>query len=200
MGLVFIFLITKVFYYKHNFSTNQNLDIWNSNLKAIVIYRLDAIFYGFILVYCFETYQNYIYKNKSILFLYGFILILLTVIVLPSLGFTIQNHSWYWNICYLPLNSISITIMLPYLYFLKSPSVKINHIIKNISVYSYRMYLIHYTFLLYLMDVLIDFEKLNAYYRIFWLVMYIALIYISSKFLYKYFEKPMTDLRDKYRD
>jgi peptidoglycan/LPS O-acetylase OafA/YrhL len=198
--LVIVFLISKIVYNTNQEVALQSLELWNSNLKAIVIYRLDAIFYGFILVYYFETFKVSIKMMKNILFLMGLMILLVTVILLPSFGVTIEQYAWYWNICYLPLNSIAIAIMLPYLFYLETSKKTIKKLIQNISVYSYSMYLFHYTCLLYIMDMLVDFENLNLFTRIIWVVVYVLLTYVCSMVLYKYFEKPITDLRDNFRN
>jgi peptidoglycan/LPS O-acetylase OafA/YrhL len=197
---VIVFFISKIVYNTNQEVALQSLELWNSNLKAIVIYRLDAIFYGFILVYYFETFKVSIKMMKNILFLMGLMILLVTVILLPSFGVTIEQYAWYWNICYLPLNSIAIAIMLPYLFYLETSKKTIKKLIQNISVYSYSMYLFHYTCLLYIMDMLVDFENLNLFTRIIWVVVYVLLTYVCSMVLYKYFEKPITDLRDNFRN
>ena len=197
--LAVVFLISKVVYHINHDDTLQDLEFWNSNLKAIVIYRLDAIFYGFILVYYFETYKGFIKKMRNKMLFIGLVLLFLTIVFIPSFGMTIQKHPWYWNVAYLPLNSLAIAMILPYLFYLETSRAFIKKTIQNISVFSYSMYLFHYTCLLYLMDILIDFEGLSLVYRVFWALVYVFLTYVCSTLLYKYFEKPMTDLRDNFR-
>jgi peptidoglycan/LPS O-acetylase OafA/YrhL len=192
-------LLLKIIYNSHEILKQNDLEVWNTNLKTIVIYRLDAIFYGFILVYFFEAKATFIKQIRKILCFIGFILIFTTIILLPSLGVTIEVYPWYWNIIYLPLNSIAIALILPYLYYLKRPTYKnITQIITRISLYSYSMYLLHYTFLLYIMDLVIDFNRLDIFERIICLITYISTTYFGSKMIYKFFEKPITDMRDKF--
>ncbi|NCP51979.1 MAG: acyltransferase [Flavobacteriales bacterium] len=193
--LVILFFLLKVFYHV-NTPNFQSLEIWNSNLKAIVIYRLDAIFYGFIVLYYFKTQPSFIKKIKNKLFLMGIFMLFVVIIVLPSMGVTIENHPWYWNIGYLPLNSIAIAITLPYFYYLKNSSQIAQKMILNISLYSYSMYLFHYSFLLFLLDYVIIFEELDILSRIIWVLIYLWLVYVTSKGIYIFFEKPLTDLRD----
>lgn len=195
MFLVILFFLWKVIYHV-NAPDFQSLEIWNSNLKAIVIYRLDAIFYGFIVLYYFKSQPSFIEKNKNRLFLLGIFILFVIIIVLPTMGLTIEHYPWYWNICYLPLNSIAIAITLPYFYYLKNSSQTIQKIILNISLYSYSMYLVHYSFLLFVLDNVIHFEALNILSRIIWVLIYLWLVYVTSKVIYIFFEKPLTDLRD----
>lgn len=44
--LIFVFTFSKVFYHIKYMNHPSSLDFWNLNLKAVVIYRLDAIYYG----------------------------------------------------------------------------------------------------------------------------------------------------------
>jgi peptidoglycan/LPS O-acetylase OafA/YrhL len=195
--VVIFCLILKIIYNANQTIRQYDLEIWNTNLKAIVIYRLDAIFYGFIMVYFFEVNQMFIKQIRKYLFIIGLILIFITNIILPSLGVSIQFYPWFWNIIYLPLNSVAIALMLPFLYFIKKPRYEnISQIITRISLYSYSMYLLHYTFLLYIMDLIIDFNRLGLFERIICLITYILLTYYGSKMIYTFFEKPITDIRD----
>lgn len=197
--LVILFLITKIIYNIVNHDISQNLELWNSNLKALVIYRLDAIFYGFVLVYFFETNKALIKRLKNILCFIGCMIIFVTLVLVPSSGFTIENNSWYWNVFYLPCNSIGIAMILPFLFYLETANNSIKLFINNMSIYSYSMYLLHYTCLLYIMEMLIEFEGLNMFYRIIWVVIYLIITYFFSKVIYTYFEKPITDLRDRWK-
>ncbi|WP_298239244.1 acyltransferase [uncultured Algibacter sp.] len=199
MLLVFVFLISKFIYYWSFLDEVQSLRIWNSNLKAIVIYRLDAIFYGFILLYYFKQNKTKIEKLKDKLFIIGIFLWVMVLVILPLSGITIQTHTFYWNVLYLPFNSIAICLMLPYLCFLRPPRRRFFKFVKSISVYSYAMYLLHYNFILYLMQIFLDFQKLNLVERIIGLFVYLSLTYFLSKIVYTYFEKPITNLRDSKR-
>ncbi|WP_242131744.1 acyltransferase family protein [Aestuariivivens marinum] len=197
--LVLLFLVTKLLYYAKSANTLQSLAIWNSSLKPIVIYRLDSIFYGFILVYYFNKYKKRIEKLKDLLFFLGVFLIGLLFIIMPMLGIGIEKTPFYWNVMLLPLNSITIGFLLPKFYFLKEPRPWLSKIIKNISIYSYAMYLLHYTFVLYLMQLLLDFNSLSMLECIVCAFMYLIITYLLSMMVYNYFEKPMTNLRDDLR-
>ena len=194
--LSLVFFVTKV-YYQLNFAKEyQTMLLWNSHLKSIVIYRLDAIFYGFIMAYLFCKNFEGIKKMKNVLLLMGITICFAVLIVVPFLGVFIENCSWYWNVLYLPLNSIGIALMLPYLYFLKEPRKSLKYVIEKVSLYSYAMYLLHYTFILYLMQVNFNFETLSFLQRLLFVLVYFGLTYLLSKLVYTCFERPFTNLRD----
>ncbi|WP_242133171.1 acyltransferase family protein [Aestuariivivens marinum] len=197
--LVLLFLVAKISYHAKAVNALHSLALWNSKLKPIVIYRLDSIFYGFILVYYFNKYKKRIDKLKDLLFFLGVFLIGLLFIIMPMLGIVIEKTPFYWNVMLLPLNSIAIGFLLPKFYFLKEPRPWLSKIIKNISIYSYAMYLLHYTFVLYLMQLLLDFSSLSMFECIVCTFIYLIITYLFSKVVYNYFEKPMTNLRDDLR-
>ncbi|TXG34531.1 acyltransferase family protein [Seonamhaeicola maritimus] len=194
--LVSVFFASKIGYYILTIGEPKSLDLWNSNLKAIVVYRLDAIFYGFLLVYVFKRFNAKIIKLKNKLFILGMAFWLIVLIVLPVFGVTIEKFPFYWNVLYLPFNSIAICLMLPYLYFLKKPHKRWSKVIESISLYSYAIYLVHYTFFLYLIRLYFDFESFSLFECLVCAVFYLVITYLLSKYMYLYFERPITDLRD----
>ncbi|WP_242206030.1 acyltransferase family protein [Aestuariivivens insulae] len=197
--LVLLFFVSKCYYYLSTIDVEQSVSLWNSNLKAIVVYRLDAILYGFILVYYFNKYKTKIERLKEVLFFFGITLSFFVLMVMPLLGGTIEKLPFFWNVLLLPLNSIAICLMLPLFYFLNPPKKRLAEMIKRVSLYSYAMYLLHYTFVLYLMQLLLDFGSLNVLQRIISVLAYLIITYVLSKWVYIYFERPLTNLRDAFR-
>ena len=195
--LIFVFTFSKVFYHIKYMNHPSSLDFWNLNLKAVVIYRLDAIYYGFIMAYLYSYKETFFKKNRYNLFLIGCVLASILHVVIPMSGIVIETHPLYFNVLYLPLNTIAITLFLPFLYYIRKPHIKLQSIVLKISVYSYAMYLLHYTFILYLMQLIYPFEDLNLYQKTICVFVYLSITYLLSSIVYKYYEKPLTSLRDK---
>ncbi|WP_242086229.1 acyltransferase family protein [Aestuariivivens sediminis] len=198
--LVLLFFVTKWYYYSAVMESVPSLNIWNARLKSIVIYRLDAIFYGFILVYYFNKYKTQIERAKYIFFFLGLVLCVAVLIIMPLMGVTIEQFPFYWNVLYLPLNSIGLCLIMPLFYFLKPPRERYATIIKNISLYSYAMYLLHYTFILYLMQLWLDFNSLDIWQQMLCLLVYLMATYFGSYLVYTFFESPCTNLRESFRN
>lgn len=194
--LVLFFFATKIAYYVSTQLESQSLKLWNSNLKAIVIYRMDAVFYGFVLVYILNRYKKIFFQNKNKLLVIGVSLCFLVIILIPLMGVNIQEYPFYWNVLYLPLNSIGICLMFPHFYFLKKPDRRIASLVKGVSLYSYAMYLLHYTFILYVIRLYFNFENFSFIERLICAIIYVLLTYTLSRTVYIYFEKPITNLRD----
>lgn len=194
--MIVIFFVSKLYYYVAYSDEYQTLAFWNTHLKSVVIYRLDAIFYGFLMIYFFEEHNRRIQELKVKLFVFGILLLTSISFIIPVFGIYIESNPFYWNVLYLPLNSIGIALMLPQFYYLKKPSKKLADFIEKISKYSYSMYLLHYTFLLFLLEILFDFESRSLLALIFISLFYLIMVYILSKWVYTYFEKPILKFRD----
>ncbi len=193
--LIVIFGITKVNYFYDNENTLTDLTVWNSNLKAIVIFRLDAIYYGFLMAYIFKFAPIFFKEKRYVLFILGTILFCVTNWLFLQV-FNIRDFPFFANVLYLPLNSIAIALFLPYLYYIQVKSLWGRIVITRISLYSYAIYLLHYTFVLYLMRVFIPFDNFSIFQKMGYVFLYLIITYLLSSIIYRYFERPITDLRD----
>jgi len=194
--LILIFTLTKLVYYIAHMDSPTSLVFWNLNLKALVIYRLDAIYYGFVLAYIYFYKRIFFKEMRYKLFLLGVVLIVVLNLLFP-IGLVFKTQPFYLNVLYLPLNTIAIALFLPFLYYMKKPHIKLQNIVLKISIYSYAMYLLHYTFILYVMQLIYPFEDLKLYQKMICVLVYLSITYILSSMIYKYYEKPITNLRDK---
>jgi len=194
--LILIFTLTKLTYYIAHKDSPTSLIFWNLNLKALVIYRLDAIYYGFVLAYIYFYKRTFFKVMRYKLFLLGIVLIAVLNLLYP-IGLVFKTQPFYLNVLYLPLNTIGIALLLPFLFYMSKPHMKLQNIVLRISVYSYAMYLLHYTFILYIMQLIYPFEGLKLYQKMICVLVYLSITYILSSMVYKYYEKPLTNLRDK---
>ena len=193
--LICVFLFLKYMFYQNNIDIKQTFKSWNVSLKAIVIYRLDSIFIGFVLVYFFNSRNEYFMKNRLLMLCSGaFVLsILLVALYIYPLN---QHNTFFWNVLYLPMNSLAIGAVLPYFYFLDIKPKRFKSFIRSISLYSYSMYLLHYTFISYFIYQWIDLKQLNWTVGVFCSIMYLGAVYVISRVSYCYIEQPLTELRD----
>ncbi|MBR9915649.1 MAG: acyltransferase [Algicola sp.] len=192
--IIILFTITKMFYNAHH--PNTNMMFWNVNLKAVTIYRIDAIYYGVLASYVAMTYQKFWSKVKYLSLILGGVMFLALNIGVPALQLFIEDYSFFWNVMYLPINSIAIALVLPYLSQIQSAPKVIMYPITLISLISYSMYLLHYSVILQLMKHIMPTEGLSSLQIILYLLGYVGLTIIASYGLYQFFEKPMTNLRD----
>ena len=194
-GIISLFLMTKV---EYNSQTEESdIIFWNTHLKAVVMYRLDAIYYGVLAAYFSLVFEKKWLKLR-VLFLYLGIIIFLGInYLIPNAQLLIQQHPFFWNVLYLPINSVAIAFCLPWLSSWKRAPKIVLVPVTLISLVSYAMYLLHYSVIMQLMKYYLPSEGLPKFDLIIYILVYLAITVLSSYLLYKLFEKPMMDLRDK---
>lgn len=190
--IVFIFsvLAIRIFWV---INTNRSFDAIRPNFP----FRFDTLVYGVLLAHIKLNY-HFIYKKIS-----SFFVCLLGVVLMVYLAFSLGRISalpdskelvsiWYrtgW------FSAIAFSIFLIIPFFETSPFIErtrkyraLYWIITWTSVLTYSIYLIHmFVFQIPLPINLLGFDK----------IIHVFLLYIFSYLAYKYFEHPMTELRDK---
>lgn len=160
--------------------------------------RLDAIYYGFVAVYISRKYTQIWDSYKIHSFVVG------TIGVLALMAFqkriVDQFPGLISNVVFFSALSICIAMLLPLLASIKTSKWQaLARPITGISIISYSMYLVNgglisFTFMIH------SNEGAN------WSVPFAALMYVvfwilcicSSWLIYVLFEKPMTDLRNRF--
>ena len=193
--VIIVSLITKIIYNTN--VENNSLIYWNVNLKATTIYRLDAIYYGVFAAFISLVKPKSWSKFSGLWFVIGAIIFLSLNLLIISQQIFIETYPFFWNVLYLPINSIAITFCLPLLYNIKTGPRFLLKPITHISVISYSMYLLHYSIILQLLKYFIPSDGLSNFYKSIYISIYIIITIVCSSIFYHFFEKPMTDLRDK---
>ncbi|WNM19041.1 acyltransferase family protein [Flavobacterium capsici] len=178
-------------------TTNTTLNQWNVALKSVVIYRLDSIYIGVFASWIFNNYQQVWEKAKQISALLGMLLFLFLFFGLAYFGLLIETNPNFWNLLYLPLTSVCVALFLPLLSLWKTEATFIQKPIEFISKISYSIYLLHYSLILYLMKYFVDTISFSKTERLLFTAIYLIIVFILSTLLYRFYEKPMMDLRDK---
>lgn len=198
--LAVITLIVLSFLAKINYTyatTNTTLNQWNVALKSVVIYRLDSIYIGVFASWIFCNFQDIWIKLKYVSYLLGLVLFFFLFFGLAQFGLLIESHPHFWNVLYLPLASICVALFLPILSLWKTEVPFIQKPIEFISRISYSIYLLHYSLILYLMKYFVDTTLYSKTERLLFTTIYLIIVFILSALLYRFYEKPMMDLRDK---
>ncbi len=160
-------------------------------IYKVVIYRLDGIALGLLAAYIKYWHPNFWFKSRNISFALG---IILTYIILYS--------SWLPNdfstkVFKIILQGIGCFLLLPKFDSIKSAPPIITKICTHISLISYSMYLIN---LALVSEVIRDnFPPHDAKSAWIMYLSYWVIIITVSTLLYKYYEKPMMDIRDKFK-
>lgn len=185
----------------HRYSTVDIVSIrdWDLLFRKQVFTRLDSIMFG-----VFGAYIQYYYplkwsKVKFPLLIIG--ILLFTVTKCLSLFNIIAVDSFYMCVLSFSVTSLATLSLLPYLSNLKAGSGMLYKGITVISLISYSMYLLNLTVVQnIIMTDFIPWDSLSGdtYLRVilkyssYWL-----LTILGSIIIYKYYEIPLTTLRDK---
>ncbi|MCF8272857.1 MAG: acyltransferase [Flavobacteriaceae bacterium] len=193
--LLVILLITFLRYKFHLHQIILTDHEWSQQLRKVVIYRMDSIYYGFIGAYISMNYNSFWLKFKnwslisSILLFFGMHLFIFWFKLLPN------NTGLFYNVFYLPLISISLLMVFPVF-----SSWVSGHLLKktmtSISILSYAIYLINYSIVLLTIQYFFNLDDASNIFKFLVLILFWFLTFSLSYLLYLFFEKPTTDFRN----
>lgn len=195
LTLILVFIGTKLYY--HATTENTTLAQWNLSLKSVVIYRLDSIFIG---VLCSWLYLNFmaLWRKYQMMFMgVGVLLFFFQFFVLGSLGWVIEAKPLWWHVFYLPLLSVAVACFLPFLSEWKGSGLFWERPIVFLSKVSYSMYLLHYSVILLLMKQYLSYDVEDVFEVSLFVIGYFTITLVLSYLLYRFYELPMMNLRDK---
>ena len=171
-----------------------DLEFWNFNYRTPILMRLDSLMYGLLGAYILYYHKTIWGKYKTFNFLTGiFILFILRLFI--NIDYVLYLR--------LTLEPIATLLILPKMYSIISGSGVIYKCTVFISKISYSMYLVNFTLMFkIIMPGLFNRLSFNytdgatsAYitYALYWVI-----IIIISYLLYRFFEIPMMNLRDRF--
>lgn len=192
-----IIIIAHIIRYIHNDSVfYEDMNVWNTDLKSVVLFRIDAIAYGFIVAWFYNYYQVKLYKYAVYLLIVAAHLFLLQFFVFNVLGINIVNNPIYFNVFYVTLIGVIIMLILPIFIFWDKPILG-RKIFTFISKISYSIYLVHYSICAVIIKHFFSsyFDLLSNGFKIF---IYLIFVLLTSLFVYYFIEKPFLRIREKY--
>ncbi len=172
----------------HVMATNPEMD-WG--LRKIVLFRFDALLYGFALAILIDKFQAFFIKYKLLLMLIGFS----TSVVFYYSQKTMSPY--FFKASLFNVLPFFMCLMIPYFYFTSFDYVnkKLKSLITHISLVSYSILLTHLYFLQFLM--LSIFTPQNIVQSIGFILLYIIMLYYISKTTFNYLERPLLLIRNK---
>ena len=190
---VFVFLLTPLllrFFIASKFELDS---FWfGVKINKVVIYRLDGIAFGLLGAFIKYYYPKIWFKSRNITFVIG--LVVCYVLIL--------YHTWLPNnfstkVYKLSILSFGCFLLLPKFDGIKTAPKLLTRVVTHISLISYSMYLIN---LALVAEVIRDhFPPHGPKTALFMYGVYWVVVITVSTLLYKYYEKPMMDLRDRKR-
>ncbi|MES2656022.1 MAG: acyltransferase [Bacteroidota bacterium] len=183
--IVFIVMFTAIRWSKFD---NQ-IPHWDVNMRKSIITRLDCSIYGILMSLFLYSYKDVFKQWKAILLFIGLFIQGLTIYMHITMPGSLGNFVFYFN-----LIPISFVLMIPWLYHLQINNQFTKRMFTWLGLISFSVYIIHLSPLLELLN-LIKFT--NGIQAFFYFMAYAVCVFTFSTLLYKYFEKPLTNLRDK---
>lgn len=185
------FLLTSFFLRFFVASTFDVDNFWiGVKIYSVVIYHLDGIALGLLAAFIKFWHPTFWHKHRNIALILGII------ISYAVLLYSWQPNDFFTKVFKISFQSIGCFLLLAKFDSIKKAPVIITKVVTHISLISYSMYLIN---LALVAEVIRDNVTLNSslktwiFYGIYWLI-----VIIGSTLLYKYFENPVMNLRNKY--
>ena len=195
--ILLFFLLAKVAY--HINLADHSMAFWNLNVKSILIYRLDAVYYGVLAAYVSMVKPTIWKRVQGICFLVAVGMFFVLNFGIPLKGLFIESYPALWNIWYLPVNSIAIVLALPLLSQWKKAPKWLSWPITKFSILSYAMYVLHYSVIMQLLKYYVPTDTLRGFDIFVYMAVYFGLLVLSAYLVYSLYEKPLTNLRDHPR-
>lgn len=193
--LIAVFIFFKVIY--HSKTPGTNLDEWNVSLKSVTVYRLDAIFMGVLCAWISINFEKYWAQFKLPSAFIGILIMMFMYFGMGYLKILPTTFPFIWNVVYLPLASLSIAFFVPFFSQLEISIGIVKKPIEFISKISYSIYLLHYSIIMQLLMLFVKRESVTLTELHLITAFYLAATIALSYVLYRFYEKPMMDLRDK---
>jgi peptidoglycan/LPS O-acetylase OafA/YrhL len=155
--------------------------------RSIVVYRLDAIAFGLLLAVLKLNEPRFWTVHRSRIACAGLVLFLISHL-LPRQGVA--------NALSFSILSLSLCLLIPWAEMLPSGESLSHRIVTKISLWSYSIYLLH--MLIYLgMKTFVDYDAMSVWGKLGYKVGTLGIILAVSAANYRYFEKPMMELRNR---
>jgi peptidoglycan/LPS O-acetylase OafA/YrhL len=186
--LLFVPLLLRIFI-ASRYTVNEFF--FGTRIQKVVIFRLDSIALGILAAFIQRWHPGFWHRSRNIAFITGLVgsYVLLYINLPPDLFFT--------KVFRLFLESFFCFLLLPkFASIRKGPKILVRFF-THISLISYSMYLLNLAVISEVLSANLPPRGPHsawALYAVYW-----SLVLILSTLLYKYYEKPVMDLRDRFR-
>ncbi|EOR94077.1 acyltransferase family protein [Arcticibacter svalbardensis MN12-7] len=172
---------------------------WDSGIRKMMPLRLDSILFGVLGSWVSFYYKQLFLKFKIPLVFLGLVSLLLIFIyyLLFIVGVYSHNYHLFSKVFYFTLTDICFLCFMPFMstWYVKK-QVLVVRMITIISVLSYSIYLIHRSIIISLLDFYFCSNEIII--QLIKTLLFLVLTFVFSYFIYKYYEHPITELREKF--
>ena len=187
-----VFFARLWFYFENDITSYK---VWSHQVRKVVIYRIDSIYYGFLAAYIFFKYRLLWNKYKISAFIFGLVLFFTMHGFIFIFNSQPQTYPLFYTVFYLPLLSISLLLLFPVFSNWEKGTV-FKKQITFISLISYALYLLNYSLILLPLQRIFNVETFSCIEKAMILLFYWGASFFFSYLLYRYFEKPIMSFRN----
>lgn len=194
IGVILILSLIKFgFYAQHQIGSYSD---WSLSFRKVVLYRLDAIYWGFLLIYLVRHYADFFKKFKNLFALLGIALFTSIHYLIYEFQILPETHLWFYVFLYLGVISICCALFFPFAIHLRSikPFDKLFYFL---STRSYAIYLVNYSIILLNLQRSFNIGSMHVLEKTIMMIFYLLLTLVLSNWVYQYFEKPILKYRDR---
>lgn len=172
---------------------------WDFGVRKITPLRLDSILTGVFFAWCKYYYADIFNKSKWLTFIISLSLIAFSgyFYFYHIMEYGTIKTSLFGKTAYFTITSLAFGLLLPICSFNQKtkPTNPIKKGVTIISLISYSMYLLHFSLVLKGIS-LFSYINDSVVTSIFFYLVYLGTTTILSILLFKYYERPMTELRN----
>lgn len=197
LSLIIIISITIFRVYRFYDIPVENMDQWDIHFRRQVITRLDSLMFGVAAAGIQIYFTDFWKKQKNLFFIIGVIILIVHQTIEFNSHFTFGIYHCVFSFT---LNSIGVVLILPFLSNLKNGSGFFFRFFTVVSLISYSMYLVHYTLVkIWIVENIPWDDAIGNSVAIAFLrpASYWLLTFTISILIYKYFELPILNWRDR---
>lgn len=192
---IVLVLLAKVEYHLHN--ENHTLPKWNISLRSVALYRMDSVLIGILASWLQYNYLEFWRKSVMAALIFGLLILGTLAVLVGFIKLPIVDYPIFWNLLFLPSISVASALLLPFFSQWKNGPERLRKPIQFLGAISYSVYLLHYSFILYLMKYFIDTSTFTLWQLHTFTVIYLAITFVGSTCLYEFFEKPLMKIREQ---
>ncbi|WP_026753189.1 acyltransferase [Sediminibacter sp. Hel_I_10] len=183
------------FYLEHDV---MGYNDWTRQMRNVVIYRIDSIYFGFLAVYVSKYYEALWRRFKWTAFAFGSFLFFGMHLTTWYFHIQPQNSLLFYALFYLPLLYISLVFLLPVFSLWKRGGF-LSSTITRLSKISYSLYLVNMSLVFIPLRYVFDVDSANLVMKIVISILFWGLSIAVANALYNYYETPLMAFRNHKR-
>ena len=194
---VFVIFALALLKYQYYFNTAiHSYSDWSASFRKVVIYRIDSIYIGFLIVYLINAYQQFCNSYKKHLLFLGLFSFMLIHLLMFGYQLSPEKNPLFYVFVYLQVVVVSMALVFPYFSTLKYTGLFFKPI-QFLSVHSYAIYLVNYSIVLLSVQQLFVIEGMSFFQKIGIALLFLGITLLLSVVIYRFYELPILKYRDR---